>query len=361
MQLTPDQRRAVEQLKTGRSYAVYGAAGTGKSVVRDRIASLVPHAMIGPTGMSMVGSGGMTVARFLRAKPATMRSPGVLAKGMTRIPMVEGFTIIIDEAPMVATTDIFALDQGLRDMRRSQLPFGGVRIIIFGDFCQLAGPSTLRPLFTLLPYVRLNPPVIVLKTQMRQSAEEEELARLLSDCRKAFCSTETSILLLRLHRPAPDSAVRLVATRKEAHNYNLMRLERLPGELVRGLKEGAKVMVTRNIYKGRRLELVNGDTGTVEKITDNCAIVNVRNTVHRITMPWPLVPAYALTVHKAQGQTYDEVVVVGTKFFAPGQLYCAMSRVTSLSGLYCVDVIPEHFEKEQPVEVRDFLKKHSLW
>ena len=123
--LNSDQRRVVELLKTNRSFAVYGAAGTGKSVVRDYIAKKVPCAVLGPTGMSMCGAGGMTVARFLKATPKTIRNAGALSRSMSRIPNSEHFTVIIDEAPMVATVEILALDRGLKLARKSPRPFGG--------------------------------------------------------------------------------------------------------------------------------------------------------------------------------------------------------------------------------------------
>ena len=356
MGLNADQRRALLELKTGRSFAVFGAAGTGKSVVRDRIAQLVPSVVIGPTGMSMAGSGGMTVARFLGAKPSTIRNPGALARSMRRVPHAPGFTVIIDEAPMVATVEIIALDRGLKLARRSSKPFGGVRVVIFGDFCQLAAPAATTPLFLTAPYKALKPDTVVLKQQMRQT-DDPVFAALLDDCRRGQLSTASAnVLLYTLNaKTPPDGVLRLYATRNEAARWNQKMLKRLPAPQVNGLRVGARVVVTRNIYVGSALALVNGDVGDLTALTARSATISVRGRSRTLPMPAPLGLAYALTIHKSQGQTYDAVTLVGTNIFAAGQVYTALSRARSLAGVYCVDVMPEHAEIKHPQGVYDFL------
>lgn len=356
MGLNADQRRALQQLKTGRSFAVFGAAGTGKSVVRDRIAKMVPSVMIGPTGMSMAGSGGMTVARFLGAKPSTIRNPGALARSMRRVPSTPGFTIIIDEAPMVATVEIVALDRGLKLARRSSQPFGGVRVVIFGDFCQLAAPAATTPLFMTEVYKALRPDTVVLRQQMRQT-DDPVFAELLADCRRGKLSAASANVLLytlNAKRP-PDDVVRLYATRKEAARWNQRMLKRLPGPQINGLGAGARVVVTRNIYVGSTLSLVNGDVGDLIALTAKSATVSIRGRSQVLAMPAPLGLAYALTVHKSQGQTYDALALVGTNMFAAGQVYTALSRARNMAGVYCIDVMPEHAEIKHPQEVYAFL------
>ena len=78
------------------------------------------------------------------------------------------------------------------------------------------------------------------------------------------------------------------------------------------------------------------------------------NTTHILAAPPPVTLAHALTIHKAQGQTYDVVVVVGTRIFLPGQAYTALSRARTLAGLYCVDLVPEHIEVPWPDNVAAF-------
>ena len=301
--LNQDQLRAVRLLATQKSFAVYGAAGTGKSVVRDYIARKVPCAVLGPTGMSMSGAGGMTVARFLRATPKTLRDCGAMSRSISRVPNVPHFTVIIDEAPMVATVEILALDQGLKRLRNSSQPFGGVRVVVLGDFAQLASPSATIPLFDTEPYKTLSPTVVVLKQQMRQS-QDPEFARLLADCRLASISeASANLLMYELNAKAiPDDVVRLYATREETKAWTSKRLACLPGKELHGLKEGALVTVTKNFYKNKQLLLVNGSVGTVKSLAKDHAVVTVDGKLHKMMLPLPLQLAYALTIHKAQGQ-----------------------------------------------------------
>lgn len=356
MGLNTDQRRALLQLKTGRSFAVFGAAGTGKSIVRDRIAAMVPSVVIGPTGMSMAGTGGMTVARFLGSKRRTSKSPGLLARSMRRVPSTPGFTVIIDEAPMVATVEIVALDRGLKLARKSSLPFGGVRIVILGDFCQLAAPAATTPLFLTEAYKALKPDTVVLKQQMRQT-DDPIFAALLADCRRGRLSTASAnVLLYTLNaKTPPDTVLRLYATREEAARWNNRMLQRLPRPEIGGLRVGAKIVVTRNIYTGSALTLVNGDVGELIALTARAATVRIRDRARTLPMPAPLALAYALTVHKSQGQTYDAITLVGTRMFAAGQVYTALSRARSMKNVYCVDVTPEHAEIKHPPEIYTFL------
>jgi len=363
MHLNHDQRSAVRMLKTGRSFCVYGAAGTGKSVVRRRIAELVPSVTLGPTGMSIADSKGMTVARFLKATPRSIACAGTMARSMTAFPNVPGFTIIIDEAPMVATAQLLALDAGAKRVRRSHLPFGGVRVVILGDFCQLAAPGAVTPLFDAAPIRALAPDVVTLVQQMRQG-DEPALAALLHDCRRCRLSQASADLLLTLNRrtPRPD-AVRLYATRAEAAAHNRTRLRAHPGKAFTHnnvtLKIGVPVCVTGNIYRGGSLWLANGARGTVVALSATVVTVDVGGVLRPMITPAPLELGFAITVHRAQGQTYSHVTVVGTRFFAPGQLYTALSRVTGLEGLCCIDVLPEHAEIPHPVRVREYLAAHG--
>ena len=156
MILNEGQKRVVGMLRGGKSFLVTGAAGTGKTVVRDVIAAKVPSVVLGPTGMSVSNSAGMTVARYLRATRKTSRDVRRLAASMTVPPNVPHFTVIIEEASMVGTADWLALDLGLRKHLRVQRPFGGVRVVLFGDFCQLSGPGVTCPLCATAP--RFPPP-----------------------------------------------------------------------------------------------------------------------------------------------------------------------------------------------------------
>ena len=339
-------------LATGRSFAVYGAAGTGKSAVRDRIAQLVPAITLGPTGMCVAGTAGVTVARFLRDRHH-------------RIAVGAHHTVIVEEVAMVGTADFVALDAVLKRRLRSRRPFGGLRVVLFGDYLQLAGPGVTRPLFTTAPYKALRAAGMVelqLTEQLRQAASEDRLAALLADCRAGRLSAASAELLqyTLCRKTPPPGALRLYATRRGAAAWNARMLAQAPGTAVCcggvQLKAGSPVTVTENRYVGGRLILANGQTGRVVSVTATAATVEVAGTAHVLAAPPPVALAHALTVHRAQGQTYDVVVVVGTNTFLPGQVYTALSRARTLSGLFCIDVLPEHAELPWPRAVREFCR-----
>lgn len=368
MELNDGQQEAVRMLKGGVSFLVTGAAGTGKTVVRDVIAAKVPCVVLGPTGMSVADTKGMTVARYLRATKRTSGHARKLARSMIVPPSVPHFTLIIEEATMVGTADWLALDLGLRAHLRSHKPFGGVRVVLFGDFCQLSGPGVTCPLTATAPFVALEKAglkVIVLTEQMRQAPHERAFAALLADCRRGKLDDSSAALLLaRSMQSAPPNTLRLYATRREAEVWNAAQLRALRGPEVSvggvKLKVGAPVTVTANVYAKGKIKLANGARGVVRALSPLSVTVEVGGRTHVLGTPPPLALAYALTIHKAQGQTYDRVVVVGTRIFTAGQAYTAVSRARSIDGVYCVDLLPEHFEHALDPRVARFVDQHGL-
>ena len=104
MKLSDDQLGVVQALKGSRSVAVFGPAGTGKSFLRSYIAELVPTVLLGPTGTSVeTVKHGMTISRFLEAKPHTSNDAGALASRMRCPENISAKTLLIDEIAMVGT------------------------------------------------------------------------------------------------------------------------------------------------------------------------------------------------------------------------------------------------------------------
>lgn len=296
--------------------------------------------------------------------------------------------LIIDEISMVRADLLDAVDMMLRKFRRSDSPFGGVQLLMIGDAQQLSPVVTEaeRPFIAKVyrsPYFFHSKALqqvpyltIELKTIYRQ--EDATFISLLNGVRDARVSPEMLRQLnARVGAPAGDDWIRLTTHNYQADNINAARMDALPGDAyvfeaeVEGdypeslypaaaslaLKAGARVMFIRNDTDGR---FYNGKLGTVLDITEDVITVvddenqktslerveweNLQYTLHETTgeivqevkgvfRQFPLRPAWAITIHKSQGLTFDHVIIDAGSAFAFGQVYVALSRCRSLEGI----------------------------
>jgi hypothetical protein len=376
---------------------VVGRAGTGKSHF---IRTLVdedpqyPQALLAPTGLAAMNIGGQTIHSFFGFPPRPLignqEKPNWFftrtARALKRL--------IVDEVSMVRADVLDAMDQHLRVARKSARPFGGVQMLLVGDFYQL--PPVVRGDESQLledagyasPYafsahcLRDAPLTGVHLTEVHRQTDRDFIA-LLSAIRERR-GVEEAVTILNtvcLDRPLPKRPVLLCATNAVADRYNVQGLASLDGEPARytgafegeapraqgdrfpapmelTLKRGARVIFTQNDPEGR---WVNGSLGTVKSLDETIIVVALDAgdavDVERATWPqarwtwnaqenrmevkeefkyvqFPLAPAWALTIHKAQGMTLDSVEIdLGRGAFAPGQAYVALSRARSMETL----------------------------
>ncbi len=303
--------------------------------------------------------------------------------------------LIIDEISMVRCDLFDAIDESLRFSRRNNLPFGGVQILLIGDLFQL--PPVVRNhekeslfqyyksefFFDSRIYQELN--ILQLKLDKVYRQTNREFISLLNNIRNAELD-ESDFLVLQERfqpnfEPNEDGYVTLCSHNSVADEINQRKLDELSTEPlkyhaeIRGdfyesqypmeesltLKLGAQVMFIKNDISGEK-KYYNGKIGVVSELSTDKIIVedsekgnlievervdwqNLKYQYDEITdsvsqeevgsfKHFPLKLAWAITIHKSQGLTLDKVIIDAGRSFAPGQVYVALSRATSLHGMY---------------------------
>ncbi len=382
---------------TNSCFFLTGRAGTGKTTFLNGIKKCVGKQFItlAPTGIAAILAGGETIHSFF-GLPLEVCSPGVVGHmNQTKIlALLHADTIIIDEVSMLRCDIVDAVDRTMRLVLRNFKPFGGKQVIFVGDMFQLppvvregAEKDLLRDLYGTESFFfykanaikGINLVKIEFQKNYRQT--DKEFIGILENVRmNRLTSRDIDELNTRVCYPEKsDMVITLTSLNKTADQINQQRLskidselftyegvidgkfdeKRLPVEKVLGLKVGAQVMFTRNdLYK----RWVNGTIATVMKLAKDeisvrtesgllCKVAQcvwesveyeydrderrLKKEVTGTFTQFPLKLAWAITVHKSQGMTFDKMALnLSRVLFADGQLYVALSRVRSLDGLY---------------------------
>ncbi|MCS5735420.1 ATP-dependent DNA helicase [Herbiconiux daphne] len=392
--LSAEQQRVFELIEGTRKHVfVTGRAGTGKSTLLNHLSWNTEKQLVisAPTGVAALNVGGQTIHSLFRLPIGVIADHDIEQNAEVRKLLNTIDTLVIDEVSMVNADLMDAIDRSLRQARQRPLEaFGGVQVVLFGDPYQLApvpGDGDERAYFAdhyrsmwffdAKVWQETDLAIVELTEIHRQ--HDDDFKFMLNAVRFGMVTKEIADALngAGARSPAPETAITL-ATRNDAVNrINQSALARLPGRVLSAkaeisgdfggrtypadvnleLKVGAQVMFLRNDADQR---WVNGTVGTVTKI-DSTVFVDVDGEVHEVDpVAWekyrysyapeskqlskevigeftqfPLRLAWAVTIHKSQGQTYDEAIVdLGSRVFSPGQTYVALSRLTSLEGLY---------------------------
>ena len=398
---------------TNSSFFLTGRAGTGKTTFLRNVQKIVDKQFVtlAPTGVAAILAGGDTIHSFF-GLPMDACIPGTMGKmSESRIlTLIHADTIIIDEVSMVRCDIIDAIDYTMRKTLRNMQPFGGKQVIFVGDMFQLppvvkqgAEYELMHDLYNTNDFFFYKADVIkrmrLVKIEFQKvyRQEDEDFLRILENVRLNKTMPENLMHLNeRVSQPTKEdgAVITLASLNKTADTINQQRLaeieadeyiyegtvqgkfeeKRFPVDLTLKLKVGAQVMFTRNDQHKR---WVNGTIGKVTKLTKdeiqvttddgstyvvpNCSWESysyeydkeskkMKKELMGTFTQYPLRLAWAITVHKSQGMTFDKMYLdLSRGMFAAGQLYVALSRVRSLNGLFLSrPIIPQyaHTNKE---------------
>jgi ATP-dependent DNA helicase PIF1 len=395
--LSREQQAVFDLIETTREHVfVTGRAGTGKSTLLNHLAWNTEKQLVisAPTGVAALNVGGQTIHSLFRLPIGVIADHAIDQSDELKKLLNTIDTLVIDEVSMVNADLMDAIDRSLRQARKRQSPFGGVQVVLFGDPYQLAPvpgsqeereyfADTYRSMWFFDAKVWQGAELRIVELSEVHRQHEADFKYMLNAVRHGMVTKEIADRLNQAGaRPAPPDGVITLASRNDSVNrINQAQLKRLSGRLqtakaeISGdfggrnypadealeLKVGAQVMFLRNDTQGQgEVRWVNGSIGTVTKITANVEVEidGVRYEVEPATWErhkysydpttkklekevvaefsqFPLRLAWAVTIHKSQGKTYDRAIVdLGSRAFSPGQTYVALSRITALQGLY---------------------------
>lgn len=418
--LSSEQEALFNKIESSNAHIfITGKAGTGKSLLLQYFKqnSSKRFVVAAPTGVAALNVGAQTIHSLFRIPPAFIKKDSLPIDHKTATLLRNIDTVVIDEISMVRADLMDAIDYRLRQARANSLPFGGVQIIMFGDLFQLppvVSDKELHKYFedTQGGYFFFNADVwknarfeIYELTQIFRQKDEDFKTILnairegdINDGHLEHLNQRTTAVI-----PA-EGVITLATTNSAVAEINNSRLSQLDGKMfeyrasisgnleessfpteeVLRLKKGAQVMLLKN---DRDKRWVNGTLGIVDSLTDAEVKVNIdgivyslpretwkkiryyydrsTNTVEEETVSsftqFPLRLAWAVTIHKSQGQTFSTIAIdMGNGAFAHGQTYVALSRCTTLEGLYLIQPITREHIIVEPKIVSFMKNKYTL-
>ncbi|MEA2238990.1 MAG: ATP-dependent helicase [Thermoanaerobaculia bacterium] len=396
IEVNPELQMAFDAVTKGRQIVfVTGGAGTGKSTFIRELRARFPEkqsVVLAPTGVAALNAGGQTIHSFCKLPPRLVTPQDIRkAKDPSLVEKLD--MVIIDEISMVRADVLDGIDAFLRVNRESALPFGGVQMVLVGDLFQLPpvvtpkdGPELRErypsphffsahclkglkffPVELQIVYRQRDTTFAQLLAKLRDGVgAADAVAQLNSHCAGRELKGQHLILVPTREAAAMENDARLTALPGTPRTYEAgcegsfesAGPDRLPAPKQLALKPGAQVMFVRNDSEKR---WVNGTIGIVKNLSDGSIHVRLEDgEVHEVEIiewedvhyaldektnaiveevagvyrQFPLMPAWAVTIHKAQGLTLERVMVdLARGAFADGQVYVALSRCQSMEGL----------------------------
>ena len=412
--LTEDQSIAYQMFLEGKNILITGQAGTGKSHLVRKIVNNCERtnrnfAVTAMTGSAAVLINGKTLHSWgnlgIGDKPADYLAEKILAAWPKKTKWQKCKVLIVDEVSMMNANFFELFEEVARRVRFTTSPFGGIQVILLGDFYQLPPVSKMdednRFCFESDRWNEVVHEVVVLKEIMRQ--KDPVFQKVLSEVRVNRLSPETINIINSRVGISPDTSTGIVptmlySTKKSVDRINKTEFDKLPvedvieyevsyeiqGERTTKMREedfdrykeivdkehnyektiqlcvGAQVMLLKNLDQERGM--VNGSRGVVIGFDEDFPMVKflnnevetinyheyafeVSNVTSIIAKQIPLAHAWCTTIHKSQGQSLDYVKInIGRGIFEFGQTYVALSRARTLEGLFIEEFDPSRIK-----------------
>uniref|UniRef100_A0AAY5L597 ATP-dependent DNA helicase PIF1 n=1 Tax=Esox lucius TaxID=8010 RepID=A0AAY5L597_ESOLU len=391
--LNKEQAAVLSAVLSGKNVFFTGSAGTGKSFLLKRIVGSLPPKSTyatASTGVAACHIGGTTLHSFagIGSGSAPLEQCIELAQ---RHGVLQHWTscrhLIIDEISMVEAQFFDKLEAIARSVRRSTEPFGGIQLIVCGDFLQLPPVSKGKDKASFCFQSRSWRKCIQLNmelTEVRRQTDQVFISLLQAVRVGRYSEVTAKLMESAYHKIERDGilATRLCTHKDDVELTNENKLLQLPGSVrvfeavdsdpalvktidsqspvsrLLQLKVGAQVMLTKNLDVQRGL--VNGARGVVvdfqpgklglPRVRFLCGTTEVLKPerwmfkagggVYLSRQQLPLKLAWAISIHKSQGMTLDCVEISLARVFESGQAYVALSRARSLEGLRVMDFDP---------------------
>lgn len=377
---------------------ITGRAGTGKSTLLQVFRNTTKKRVVvlAPTGVAALNVRGQTIHSFFGFPPRIIHPKEIEKRKNFRLYQNIDM-IIIDEISMVRADMLDNINYFLKKNRQNSLPFGGVQMVFFGDLFQLPPVVSTVPereyfstyysspyFFAAHSFGEVEMKMVELTHVYRQ--EERSFIHLLDNIRLNQMDYDDFLYLNERHQSIPEDRsyyITLSARNDIANRINDNELNAItnpavqfnatitgefnpqlyPANLNLILKKGAQVMFVKNDLQK---QFVNGTIGIVDEVSEDQILVKIldHNQDEKIIVveqqeweiiryemnpqepghiaakvigafkQYPLKLAWAITIHKSQGKTFDRVIIdMGRGAFESGQTYVALSRCRTLNGI----------------------------
>lgn len=406
MELNDEQQKAVEYVLTGENVFLTGCAGTGKSYTIDVIVQKMRDRnkkvdITASTGLAATNIKGRTLHSWagigIDMNENRTKLVGRIMKDKAKYDRwMKVDLLIIDEVSMIDYKFIEVLDDIAKYLRSSSEPFGGIQILLAGDFFQLPPVQKERKepiyLFEHSIWNTIISKNVMLTKIYRQ--ENKEFIEILDRIRHNKITEEDEKTIMKTCKNKLDNEwgvkpTQLLCTRRDVNKMNDNELRKIKADNFHNkafeyyrddevekmyknnwkfqtdlnLKVGAQVMLLTNTYPG----YCNGSRGVVEKIENGEIIVRfldggiqnigkelfeIKDNVGKVIASieqYPLMLAWCLTVHKSQGQTIELVDIDLQKVFTYAQAYVAISRGVGLGKMRILNFSKKSVRTNQKV------------